>query len=331
MPTIGSNFIDVPQTWTQLKSTLSTKLMSLQYTEHDDLYDLFAIDGGIIIYTTVIYRSTLPDSVAVNYSQEQNDQDLVDFENNYKSRSNLPINLYQDGDSRWIYRFGNHTATGSTERLVSNRQYVEQASQAQRSVKSTSANDTNPGGSGAKQVRLIYLNSNYERKVEDIFLNGTSAVNTVATDIRFVEKFSVIKGTAAAGAVMLMTSINGTGNELCGIGSGTDDAYLCHHYVPSGSKAEVIHWSATCSDDALMRLKGQTIVSGNVVDVVLDLDNLTGIASGSRLDFERTFRSMPVQEKTYVRVTCQPQQGTQTTVRARMNLWEDALYVSGSV
>jgi hypothetical protein len=330
MANFGNSFITVARTWSELKTILNAKLMSLQYDDSNpDVYELFAIDGPIV-YVTTIYRGTVPESVQLTYSQAQNDQDEADFENNYKSRSNMPVTLYQQGDSRWVYRFGNHVSTGSGERLVANQGYYEPSSQGQRAVKSTNANDVNPNGSGAKQVRITYLNSNYVKKVEDVFLNGTTAVATVNTDIRFIEKFEVIKGTNAVGRIILCTGSNGLG-EICSIGAATTDAFLCHHYVPSGSKAEIIEWSATASDDALMRLHGRQWISGNIVDVVLDLDNLTGIASGSRLDFARTFKTLPQQEKTYVRITATPQQGTSTTVRARMNIWEDALYVSGSV
>lgn len=330
MAVIGSNFIIVAQTWSQLKVTLNTKLMSLQYDDSDvTAYQLFAIDGSIV-YLATIYRGTLPDSVAASYSQAQNDQDKSDFETNFKGRANQPVDLYQVGDNRWIYRFGNMTTTGSAELLVAGNGYFEPAAQAQRAVVSTSANDANPSGTGAKAVRITYLNSSYVRKIEELNLNGVTAVPTVNTDIRFIEKFEVIKGTAAVGRIFLATGSNGLG-EVCSIGAGTTDAFMCHHYVPSGSKAEVIEWDVTVSDDANVRLKGQQWISGNLVDpVVYDLENMVGIASGSLLNMTRTFRSVPIQEKTRVYITAQSQQGTQTTIRARLNVWEDALYVSGS-
>lgn len=327
----GNNFIAVSQTWTQLKSTLGNKPMSLQYDDSDTgAYQLFALDGPVV-YVTTIYRGTVPDSVVNGgYTQAQNDQDKSDFEANFKGRANQPIVPFQAGDSRWIFRLGNMTTSGSQELLVSNNGYFEPQSQGQRGVKSTSASDVNPGGSGAKAVRITFLNSNYQRKIEELNLNGVTTVPTVNTDIRFIEKFEVIKGTAAAGKITLCTGSNGLG-EICSIGVATTDAFLCHHYVPSGSQAEVIEWDVSVSDDALMRLKGQQWVSGNLVDpVIFDLENLTGIASGSLLNSTRTFKTMPVQEKTRVYVTAQSQQGTATTIRSRLNIWEDALYVSGS-
>ena len=323
----GNAFIISSITWSQFKVVVDTKSISVQYDDDGVQYTIYAIDAPLV-YVTYITKGTVPDSPGFN--QSQNDANKSDFETNFKSRCNLPLTLFDIGDVRWIYRFGNMTTTGSQELLVSNNGYYEQQSQAQRGVKSTSVNDAQPGGTGARAVRITFLNSNYQRKVEDIDLNGTTVVPTVNTDIRFIEKFEVVKGTAAAGRIILCTGSNGLG-EICSIGSSTSDAFLCHHYVPSGSKTEVIEWDVTASDDTFVRLKGQQWFSGSLVDpAIFDLENLTGIASGSLLNFRRTFRTLPLQEKTYVRITAQSQQGTSTTVRARMNIWEDALYVSGS-
>lgn len=320
--------------WPELKTLADSKNMALQYVQTTGgLYQIFALDGRVL-YRTNIYSGSYPNFIDEDAgdppTSTDNDERLYDFETNFKARLNKAVSPYQVGDPRWIFRLGNLVATGSGEQLVSNNGYFEPQSQAQRSVKSTSANDDNPAGSGAKQVRLTYLNSNYEEKVEDIFLNGTAAVPTVATDIRFVQRFEVIKGTTAAGRITLCTGTTGLG-EICSIAAATTHAFLCHHYVPSGSKAQVIEWGVTVSDDAQMRLKGQHWVSGNLVDpVILDLEFMAGIASGSLLNFTRTFKSIPLQEKTKVSVTAQAGQGTSTTIRARLSIWEDCLFVSSS-
>ncbi len=56
-----------------------------------------------------------------------------------------------------IRRFGNLTATSTSEVLLAARSYVEQSSQAQRSVVSTSAEDADADGKiGIKKVRICY-------------------------------------------------------------------------------------------------------------------------------------------------------------------------------
>lgn len=232
------------------------------------------------------------------------------------------VSRAQFNDPNIVHRFGNLTSTSASEVLLSARAYAEQASEAQRSVVSTSAQDNNASGSGAKIVRIVYLNSAYELKQEDVTLNGTTPVNTVATDIRFIESFTVIKGAAAAGAIRLMTATGGAGSEFCGIGTGTETAFLCHHYIPAGKKAWVVGWGGVCSDDVNFKLKGQTLINGNLVDTNLDLDNLTGIAAGSRLAFERNVRGVLLGEKTYCRVTVVPGQTTSTVIRGFLDLWE---------
>lgn len=205
-----------------------------------------------------------------------------------------------------IHRFGNMTAGGTSEILVSSRAYVEQSSQAQRSVQSTSANDTN-GGSGAQSVRVTYLDSNYTLKTEDLLLNGTTKVNTIATDIRFIERFEVIKGTACVGAVKLMDGTGGGAVEFCGISAGTTEAFFCHHYVPAGYSATLTKWGAVVDLNCNFKLKGQARFDGNLVDTVVDLDNLTGlgILTAGRLSFERN-TYIRFGEKTYIRVTAVP-------------------------
>jgi len=223
-----------------------------------------------------------------------------------------------------INRFGNRTCSSTSETLMGARDYSEQSSQAQRSVVSTSNNDTNPNGSGAKQVRIVYLNSDYELKTEDILLNGTTPVNTVGTDIRFIEKMHTIKGAAAAGAIKLMTETNGDGSEFCGIGSYTYDSFLCHHYVPAGKTCYVIGWGADVDDEVNLKLMGRSWYGDNIVDEHWDLTKLAGIASPpGRLAFYRgNIKNMIASEKTYVRITVAPLQSTSTVIRSYLTLWE---------
>jgi hypothetical protein len=209
-----------------------------------------------------------------------------------------------------IRRLGNLTSAGTSEVLLCGRTYTEPASEAQRSVKSTSASDTNSAGSGAKAVRITYLTSSYVLKTEDVLLNGVTGVNTVASDIRFIEKFEVIKGTFAVGAVTLQTTTAGGGTEICGVGAGATDAFLCHHYVPAGRVAYLLDWSAVTSLDTVFKLFGQARVNDvDLIDQVVDLYSLLGpgVATQGRAEFfPRSLSGVPLAEKTYVRVKVVP-------------------------
>lgn len=231
--------------------------------------------------------------------------------------------LEQDAPFK-VHCFGNLTAAATAEVLVSNRGYVEPAAQAQRSLVSTS-NQDKPGGSGAAAVRVIFLNSAYELKSEDVTLNGNASVDMVATDLRFVQDMKVIQGTYAVGAVKLMTATGGGGTEITGIGAGTTEAFLCHHYVPAGKKAWIQAWGAVIDDECQLKLNGRTWYGANLVDDIRDLYKLfmSNPTPPRTMEFNRYLPDLPLGEKTYVRVTATPNQTTSTVIRAYIDLWEE--------
>lgn len=303
--------IDFGADWTGFKLWINGTNSYLPYTWTEDTVAYFIVAVDQSVYRTV----------GIN---KDGGADQTDFETNWKPFGARPILQGTFTDPRILHRFGNLTSGGTAEVLVSARTYNEQSSQAQRSVKSTSVNDANPAGSGAKEVRITYLDSNYVLKTEDVLLNGTTAVNTVATDIRFIEDFKVIKGAAAAGAIEVWSNTGGTGTAICGIGASTESAFLCHHYVPAGKRAYVLSWGSTVNDDGAFKLKSQVIYGANLVDVNVDLDNLTGITAGGRSSFQRNFvGGMFVGEKTYIRVTVAPGQVGSTIIRSILDIWED--------
>jgi hypothetical protein len=87
--------------WTQFKSLcIESKHLLIQYLENDDSYDIYAPESNIIMWQTTITKGT---------------DDAVDFETNYKSKANLPLEsrsydniqriaatLYQVEDSFYI-------------------------------------------------------------------------------------------------------------------------------------------------------------------------------------------------------------------------------------
>ncbi|MCU0912934.1 MAG: hypothetical protein MUC88_00050 [Planctomycetes bacterium] len=237
----------------------------------------------------------------------------------------MPVNSFNLAfcDPRMLRRFGNLTAASGSEVLLAARAYVEQSSEAQRSVQSTSAQDA-AGGSGAKKVRIVYLTSNYVLKSEDVTLNGTSKVNTANSDIRFVEKFHVIEGAAAVGAIKLLNGTGGEAAEFCGIGVGTYDAFLCHHYVPAGKSGYVHSWWACVDDEVKFKLLGRSTYGLNLVDEHWDLHNLMGIATPpGHLEFDKKLLGVPYSEKAYIRITVVPNQATSTVIRGELRIWEE--------
>lgn len=68
----------IDQEWTEFKSMVATKVLSLQYEERDSLYKLWACDGPFI-FCCVIRK------------EDPKSDDQVDFEDNYKSSANQPV------------------------------------------------------------------------------------------------------------------------------------------------------------------------------------------------------------------------------------------------
>lgn len=107
---------------------------------------------------------------------------------------------------------------------------------AQRSVSSSSANDT-AAGTGARTVTITYLTTAFVVKTETVALNGLTAVNTVGTDIAYVE--SIVVATCGAnlsnvGIITLFNATAGGGGALGSIAAGDNQTFWAHHYVPAG-------------------------------------------------------------------------------------------------
>lgn len=318
--TLNAVAVTIGQAWSAFKTNANTKVLSIQYDDDGSVYTIWSLDGTAA-YICTIWHGTVPDSiVASGYSQAQNDTDKSDFETNYKSYCNMPLSD-DDVDPRYHHRFGNLTSSSTSEVLMAGQPYAEQASEAQRSVVSTSVQDKS-SGTGAVAVRITYLDSNYVVHTEDVTLNGTSSVNTVGTNIRFIEKFQVIQGSAAVGKISLMSSTGGGGSAVCAIGAATEDAFMCHHYVPAGMRCYIIGWGATIGSAAAFKLKGQQRFGVNVIEQNLDLEALT--TSPNLPEFYREFKSpLCIQEKCYIRVTAVPGSASSQTQRSQLDFWED--------
>lgn len=124
--------------------------------------------------------------------------------------------------------------------------FSEQGSAAQRSVVSSSVNDTS-AGTGARTVRLTYYDGNMNGPfTEDITLNGTTAVNTVATNIRFVEALDVLtvgSNGVNAGNIDLTISTGGAGGSMARVNADEGRLYWCQHYVGAGRTAVIKKFS----------------------------------------------------------------------------------------
>jgi len=129
------------------------------------------------------------------------------------------------------------SATGYVQIITSGN--TQPAANGQRSVKSSSANDTS-AGSGVRTLRLTYYSISGSTVTgpftEDISMNGTTAVNTSSSTIAFVERMDAltIGSLPSASTITVFTNTGGTGaaiNTMTATEYRSSDAL---HYVPSG-------------------------------------------------------------------------------------------------
>lgn len=142
------------------------------------------------------------------------------------------------GDTDIIsYRRGGYVGTTSTNFVtVRATAYIPQGTNSQRSINSTSTND-DVTGTGARTVRITYYNAACQGPfTEDISLDGTTAVNTVATNIALIERLEVITVGSSGGnegTIRLWTATGGGGSVWASIAVGDNQTYWAHHYVAS--------------------------------------------------------------------------------------------------
>lgn len=157
--------------------------------------------------------------------------------------------------------------------------YTEQLTNAQRSIVSSSALDT-AAGTGAQTVRITYLDVLMAGPfTETIILNGITAVNTVGTNICFIEKIEVISsGTvnANAGTITLKAAVAGGGATIGSINIGDNRTFWAHHYTPNGKTTNITVMTA-----------GAKAASGNVF--IRSVNPI--LAASTEIQITETFRT----------------------------------------
>jgi hypothetical protein len=139
--------------------------------------------------------------------------------------------------------------TASTLNEVMATTYNEQSSNAQRSISSASANDA-AAGTGARKVVIVYYKSDgYGPFTEIVTMNGVTPVNTVATDICFIEEMYVYTAGSLgtnAGVITLFVGTAGGGGTLGQLGfgnlvaaTGDGNTLWAHHHIPPGKTASL--------------------------------------------------------------------------------------------
>jgi hypothetical protein len=122
--------------------------------------------------------------------------------------------------------------------------YVFPAAAQQMHVVSTSASDT-ASGIGTRTVKIHYLDANYAEHVETVTLNGTTPVNTVATNILRVQKmhsFSTGSNGYPVGDIALKNTAGTV--TYSQMKANRNTAQQCIWTVPAGKTLYLSQWFA---------------------------------------------------------------------------------------
>lgn len=254
--TFGSALTVISMTWVPFKATVAAKSLPMQWLDDGIITTVFAVDGPLV-YTAIMYDGgNVPSGLQDSYSVAQNNADLADFQTNYQATANQRINRTDRFGNPVIQEFDEAVAMGAlpsnvivgratgyvaaptlnTYYSVLSATYIPQTSAAQRSVKSSSANDA-ANGTGARTLTINYLNNSMVLKQDTVTLNGTTAVDTNVIDIQFIESMIIAScgtGLLNAGNITMMTGLAGAGATMAQINLAENQTFYVHHYVPVG-------------------------------------------------------------------------------------------------
>lgn len=226
------------------------------------------------------------------------------------------------------FSFGDVNTAALTRTLVRRSVYVEQTTNGQRSFASTSASDA-AAGTGARTVKLTYLDqAGAGPYTETVTLNGLTRVNTVATNICFIEQMEIVtagSGGLNAGTVSIYTVPTAGGSIFGSIGSSENQTSWAHHYIPTGKICNITgiscgHNGTTVGSGALFTLNSRPINVANSVEIqVSDFVRLYGQSSTFSRNYSSPIKvSGPARLQMYVT----PETAAATTYRGAFDFFE---------
>ncbi len=116
----------------------------------------------------------------------------------------------------------------------------------QMTIVSTDADDT-AAGAGARTMEIMYLDGSGIQQIEELALNGTTGVDTVATDISFVNFFHTdtagATGVAEGDITIYKKGASSTVYNM--IEAGGNMSLTCKLKVPTGKTYYLLNWHAT--------------------------------------------------------------------------------------
>ncbi|MCK5643809.1 MAG: hypothetical protein KAJ19_23620 [Gammaproteobacteria bacterium] len=148
----------------------------------------------------------------------------------------------------------------------------------QMQIVSDDPNDT-AGGSGIQEVMIHYLDVNGDNASETIATSGTTAVDTIAVDMRFIQNIhaSKVGSNLVAEGNITIHSKNIGGNPVYNmIELGGNMSLTINKMVPAGKTLYITHWDASAAgkQSVVMRLRSTDIHGDLFQDVFLFKDSV---------------------------------------------------------
>lgn len=174
-------------------------------------------------------------------------------------------------------------------------------------LNSTSANDT-AAGTGARTVRIVYLDTNGAQQVTTATLNGTTAVSLGAgfTYFQWMEVASVGSGTVSAGDLAI-TSINGVATVATTmefIKAGGNRSLSGRYKVPTGYSAYLTGWGAhAISANMDTRLRATVFADDRTLPTVQHFQDNMYLPSGTSDDETLAYLCCPAGSEIKVSAT----------------------------
>jgi hypothetical protein len=224
--------------------------------------------------------------------------------------------------------FGDITTSAIALFKVERTAYTEQTANARRSLVSSSANDT-AAGTGARTVKVTYLDYLGNGPYSDIvILSGTTPVDTLKTDICFIERVEVITVGATGsnvGTITLKAATAGGGATIGTIAPTDLQTFWVHHYVPRAKVGHVTtlwagHNGTTVGSGGMFVIKRKRIGVVDAAEVqITDSFRLYGQSSSVQRNYGTPIQ---VQGPALLTVWVLPETASTITYRSSFDLYD---------
>lgn len=139
------------------------------------------------------------------------------------------------------YKFGENVETGITFEDTAPFEWTQLTSASTLNISSDNANDTN-GGTGARTIKIIGLDGNYNEIEETVTMNGTATVTTSKSFIIVHRAFPVLSGSNETNiGTITMTATTG-GSTQAVISAINHTTIQAFSIIPAGYHAVLVNW-----------------------------------------------------------------------------------------